>query len=147
MSIPRSAGGQQNKSNRVDIVLPIFYHDYRQKARKGGRMEKERSIPEEDITVSYYRASGAGGQKRDKTETAVRIHHLPTGIIVTASESRSRTINERRAMERLRERLAARNRKPRPRIRTRPGRAAKERRIQEKKHRSEIKKKRGKVED
>lgn len=110
-------------------------------------MEKERSIPEEDIIVSYYRASGAGGQKRDKTETAVRIHHLPTGIIVTASESRSRTINERRAMERLRGRLAARNRKQRPRIRTRPGRAAKERRIKEKKHRGEIKKKRGKVED
>ncbi|MFO7983924.1 MAG: peptide chain release factor-like protein [Desulfuromonadales bacterium] len=110
-------------------------------------MEKDRSIPEGDIVVSNYRASGAGGQKRDKTETAVRIHHLPTGIIVTASESRSRTINERRAMERLRERLAARNRKRKPRVRTRPGRAAKERRIREKKHRGEIKKTRGKIEE
>ena len=57
--------------------------------------------------VTFYRASGPGGQKKNKTESAVRIKHLPTGIIVTAAESRSQHENRATALQRLRERLAA----------------------------------------
>ena len=53
-----------------------------------------------------YRASGPGGQKRNKTDSAVRLRHLPTKLIVTAADSRSQHLNRRRALERLREALA-----------------------------------------
>ncbi|HEX9873086.1 MAG TPA: peptide chain release factor-like protein, partial [Deferrimonas sp.] len=64
-------------------------------------------INDKDLVVTYYKASGPGGQKKNKTESAVRIKHLPTGILVTATESRSQHENRERALERLRERLAA----------------------------------------
>src|SRR5438477_8025412 len=53
------------------------------------------------------RGSGPGGQKRNKTSNAVRLTHLPTGIHVTASESRSLVENKNRAVRRLRLKLAA----------------------------------------
>lgn len=55
--------------------------------------------------VDTYRASGPGGQKRNKTSSAVRLRHLPTGLIVIAEESRSQHENKARALRRLRERL------------------------------------------
>ena len=93
-----------------------------------------------DIEISFFRASGPGGQHRNKTETGVRLRHLPTGVTVTAVESRSRHQNLQRAYARLEERLAARRRKPRPRIPTRPTRASRERRLEGKKRRGELKK-------
>ena len=56
--------------------------------------------------VDTYRASGPGGQKRNKTSSAVRIRHLPTGLIVTAVESRSQHENRAKALRRLREAIA-----------------------------------------
>jgi hypothetical protein len=56
--------------------------------------------------LDAYRASGPGGQKRNKTSSAVRIRHEPTGLLVTASESRSQHENRARALRRLREALA-----------------------------------------
>lgn len=53
-----------------------------------------------------YRASGPGGQKRNKIESAVRLRHLPTNTMVIASESRSQHENRARALRRLRQRLA-----------------------------------------
>src|SRR5262245_55198706 len=53
--------------------------------------------------VDTYRASGPGGQKRNKTSSAVRIRHLPSGLIVIAEESRSQHENRARALRRLRE--------------------------------------------
>lgn len=62
--------------------------------------------------VDTYRASGPGGQKRNKTSSAVRLRHRPTGVLVTATESRSQHENRRRAVRRLRERLALEVRRP-----------------------------------
>jgi RF-1 domain len=55
-----------------------------------------------DCEVDKYRASGPGGQKRNKTDSAVRIRHLPTGIAAIANEDRSQHVNKRRALRRLR---------------------------------------------
>jgi len=56
--------------------------------------------------VDTYRASGPGGQKRNKTSSAVRLRHGATGTIVTATESRSQRENRTRALRRLRESIA-----------------------------------------
>jgi hypothetical protein len=55
--------------------------------------------------VDTYRASGPGGQKRNKTSSAVRLRHGPTGLIVIAEESRSQHENRARALRRLRQAL------------------------------------------
>src|SRR5437763_2370806 len=55
--------------------------------------------------VDTYRASGPGGQKRNKTSSAVRLRHLPSGLIVIAEESRSQHENRARALRRLRQAL------------------------------------------
>src|SRR5579859_4517464 len=53
--------------------------------------------------IDTYRASGPGGQKRNKTSSAVRLRHLPSGLIVIAEESRSQHENRARALRRLRQ--------------------------------------------
>jgi hypothetical protein len=55
--------------------------------------------------VDTYRASGPGGQKRNKTSSAVRLRHLPSGLIVIAEESRSQHENKAKAVRRLRKAL------------------------------------------
>ncbi|HEX5270399.1 MAG TPA: peptide chain release factor-like protein [Gemmataceae bacterium] len=55
--------------------------------------------------VDTYRASGPGGQKRNKTSSAVRLRHPPSGLIVIAEESRSQHENRARALKRLRQAL------------------------------------------
>jgi hypothetical protein len=65
-----------------------------------------------DCRFDISRGSGPGGQKRNKTSNAVRLTHLPTGIHVTASESRSLAENKMRAVRRLRFKLAADLREP-----------------------------------
>jgi hypothetical protein len=55
--------------------------------------------------VDTYRASGPGGQKRNKTSSAVRLRHPPSGLIVIAEESRSQHENKARALRRLRQAL------------------------------------------
>jgi hypothetical protein len=62
--------------------------------------------------ADIYRGSGPGGQKRNKTSNAVRLVHLPTGIIVTATESRSLRENQIHALRRLRHKLVADLREP-----------------------------------
>lgn len=65
-----------------------------------------------ECEVDTYRASGPGGQKRNKTESAVRLRHRPTGVSVIAEESRSQAENRARALRRLRKALALRIRRP-----------------------------------
>ncbi len=62
--------------------------------------------------VHTYRASGPGGQKRNKTSSAVRLRHRPTGLTVVATESRSQHENRVRAIRRLREAIALNVRRP-----------------------------------
>src|SRR5437588_12556779 len=65
-----------------------------------------------ECLVDTYRASGPGGQKRNKTSSAVRLRHQPSGVIVIAEESRSQHENKARALRRLRRDLALQVREP-----------------------------------
>src|SRR5437588_4107033 len=97
-------------------------------------------LPDEKLLgqceVQAHRASGPGGQHRNKSETAVRLVHLPSGVTAEGKDQRSRTQNLAAALGRLREKLARRAYRPPPRRKTRPSRGAKERRLETKKQHS-----------
>ncbi len=70
--------------------------------------DNEVEIRDEDIRIDVYRSSGAGGQKVNKTETAIRITHFPTGIVVTCQNERSQLQNKEMAFQYLRAKLIER---------------------------------------
>lgn len=70
--------------------------------------DNEVVIKDEDIRIDVYRSSGAGGQKVNKTETAIRITHFPTGIVVTCQNERSQLQNKEMAFKYLRSKLLER---------------------------------------
>ena len=84
------------------------------------------------VRAEYYRSRGPGGQRKNKKETAVRLKHLPSGVIVTATESRYQAVNKRRAFQRLQERLKQLNKPVKMRIPTVVSLGEKERRRKEK---------------
>jgi protein subunit release factor A len=98
-----------------------------------------RETLENEVRIDTYRASGPGGQHVNKTNSAIRLTHAPSGVVVIAQDSSSQFRNKEIAFERLLEKLTRLNHVPKKRFATKPSRAAKEKRIVEKKTRGEVK--------
>ncbi len=99
----------------------------------------DREILEGQVRIDTYRASGPGGQHVNKTNSAIRLTHLPSGVVAIAQDSSSQFRNKDIAFERLIEKLKKLNHVPKKRLATKPSRASKERRIDEKKTRAIVK--------
>ena len=92
-----------------------------------------------ECDVEAYRSSGPGGQKKNKTESSVRVRHLPTGVVRIATESRSQTRNREAALQRVWDAIEARRRKPKPRVPTKPSAASRAKRVESKLRTARIK--------
>ena len=82
-----------------------------------------------ECDVETFRGPGPGGQHRNKTESAVRMTHRPSGIVRIARDDRSQLRNRQIALERIWRALEARKRKPRPRVPTGPTKSSQEQRL------------------
>jgi protein subunit release factor B len=135
LSQPSSFGKRQLDSNPTSVIqqpMPIP------------------KLNEEDLRESFARSSGPGGQHVNKVSTAVTLTHLPTGLSVSVSDSRSQSMNRGIARERLAAKIAeqrtARQEKAKARRRLAPrSRSEKRKLVEGKRRRSEIKKGRGRV--
>ena len=105
----------------------------------------ERLLLESDVTP--FKSSGPGGQKKNKTESSVRVRHRPSGITRIATESRSQSRNRALALERVWKELQRRAARKKPRVATRPHHGAVERRLEGKRRSAETKRSRRIVAD
>ena len=107
-------------------------------------------LPESDedllreCEVQTFHSSGPGGQHVNKTESAVRLKHLPSGVVVTSQQERSQHRNKALCLQRLRRKIAQMYYRPAQRVPTQVSRTAKNRTLEEKARRSQIKRLRSK---
>jgi len=102
----------------------------------------DRESLERDCEVEFFTGPGPGGQHRNRSRTAVRLAHRPSGQVVTATERRSQRQNLEAAYERMAARLAELNRVKKKRRPTKPSRASQKKRVEEKKKHSDVKRRR-----
>jgi len=107
-------------------------------------------LPESDedllreCEVDTFRSSGPGGQHVNKTESAVRLKHVPSGVVVTSQQERSQHRNKALCLQRLRKKIVQLNYRPAKRVRTVIPRSVKNRTLEAKARRSRIKRLRSK---
>lgn len=97
-----------------------------------------------ECEVETFRSSGPGGQHVNKTESAVRLRHLPSGVVVTSQQERSQHRNKALCLQKLRKKIEKLNYRPPKRVPTRVPLSVKNRALEEKARRSRIKRLRSK---
>src|SRR3954470_14562829 len=102
----RGRSRRRPRTSSLDIERAVDFHD----------------LPDEALLaqceMQTHRGSGPGGQHRNKTDSAVRLVHRPTGVVAEGKDQRSQLSNIRAAVGRLREKLARRAYRPPPRRKT-----------------------------
>ena len=107
-------------------------------------------LPESDddllreCEVETFRSSGPGGQHVNKTESAVRLRHTPSGVVVTSQQERSQHRNKALCLQKLRKKIEKLNYRPAKRVPTRVPQSVKNRALEEKTRRALIKRLRAK---
>ncbi|MBM6774842.1 peptide chain release factor-like protein [Olsenella profusa] len=119
---------------------PLTYRDYAAFARMSAEQIAR------DCEVQAFHASGPGGQGVNTADSAVRMRHVPTGIVVVSREERSQLRNRERCVEKILETCRRRARPPRPRKKTRVPVGQRRRRLEDKRARGKVKQLRRRVE-
>ena len=119
----------------------LTYRDYAAFARMGADQIAR------DCEVQAFHASGPGGQGVNTADSAVRMRHVPTGIVVVSREERSQLRNRERCVEKILEICRRRSRPPRPRKKTHVPAAQRRRRLESKRARGKVKQLRRRVDE
>lgn len=133
---PHVAGSMWVEPDKGGIGLSESDWRYRELAAWAAQSAEEIA---RDCEVQVFRATGPGGQGVNTTDSAVRMRHVPSGITVTSRESRSQFQNRANCLRKLRVEFERRARRPKTRKSTKPSRAAKARRLADKRHRAQVK--------